>query len=120
MVADELDAVRARFGACETIAYADLSAKMVLVTNSKTPMRREELDRLCGEAAVAFGAVEGSGLSFQHADVALIGTAGATKIFIRDQQEPNDLLCCVCAAGFDVAPFIPEARDCLRRISGED
>ena len=43
-LSDELDSLRASFAACETIAFADLSSRMVLMTSSERKLRQEALD----------------------------------------------------------------------------
>ena len=40
MVVDALDALQKKFAGCETVAFADLSTQMILVTNSDTQYLR--------------------------------------------------------------------------------
>lgn len=118
MVVDDLDALQNKFSGCEALAFADLSTQMILVTNSDTNLRREKLDRLCAEAALALGAKSGPAIGDTPSDAAFIATRDQLRIFLRAPNEPSDVLCCVCKPDVDVASFLSDARPCLERISG--
>ena len=117
MVVDALDALHNKFAGCETVAFADLSTQMILVTNSDTQYRRETLDMLCAEAALALGTRNKPMLGDQAGDAAFVATRNQLRIFLRASQEPSDVLCCVCAPDIDVAGFLSDARPCLEMIS---
>ncbi|WP_439154385.1 hypothetical protein [Yoonia sp.] len=117
MVVDDLDALQDQFAGCETIAFADLSTQMVLVTNSQTQFRRETLDMLCAEAALALGHTDKPTLGDQAGDAAFVATKSQLRIFLRAQAEPSDVLCCVCAPDIDVPGFLSAALPCLEKIS---
>lgn len=117
MVVDELDALQHKFAGCDTVAFADLSTQMVLVTNSETPFRRETLDMLCAEAGLALGGQNTPMLGDQTSDTAFVATGNQLRIFLRAQAEPTDVLCCVCAPDLDVTAFLNDARACLEKIS---
>lgn len=119
MVSDELDALQARFPACETLAYADLTTGMILVTNSNTPLERNALNRLCAEAAAVLGGSGASPMGSMAAETALVSGQDGVRFFVRAPDLPNDALLCVGQAGLDIAAFAPEAKACLKRI-GED
>lgn len=120
MVSDELDALQARFPACETLAYADLTTGMILVTNSNTPLERNALNRLCAEASAVLGAATAPSLGNSAAESAVVSGQDGVRLFVRAPVLPNDVLLCVGTAGLDLAAFAPEAQACLQRISEDD
>lgn len=107
MVQEVLDAVCETFDSCETLAYADLSTRLVLATNSETDQRRDALNALCAQAEVV---LEGGNIS-------VIATASGFRLFLRDHSEPMDGLICLCGLQTDMAKFIPVAQQCLSEIS---
>ena len=107
MVQEALNALCDKFDGCETLAYADLSTRMVLVTNSKTPESQDTLNALCQEAD----------LLLKSGDCAISGSAGQMHLFVRATKEPSDALCCKCTAGTDFAGLIPALQSCLDSIS---
>ena len=117
MVAEVLDKLHDRYPGCETLAFADLSTKMVLITNSTTTFRREGLDSLCSEAALAFGTGGAPTIGENDAMTAFVATRDQLRIYIRDAREPNDALCCVCSHDVAVDSFLNDARACLQEIS---
>ncbi|WP_461306823.1 hypothetical protein [Albidovulum sp.] len=120
MISDDLDALQARFPACGTLAYADVSTGTVLVTNSATPLERHGLNQIGAEAALLFRADGEPLLGMAPARLALVSTQDAIRIFLRSDSEPNDGLLCVGEPGLDLARFLPEARACLARIGEQD
>lgn len=118
MASDELDALNGKFPGCETLAFADLATKMVLVTNSSNTRSREALDRLCAEAALTLGSPAAPPLGDSTCNTALTASRDAISIFLRADHEPSDVLCCVCSPGLDVQAFLAAAGPCLQRISG--
>lgn len=117
MVVDDLDALQNKFDGCETIAFADLSTQMILVTNSSTEYRRETLDQLCAEAALTLGGRNKPMLGDQSGNAAFVTTKSQLRIFLRASQEPSDVLCCVCAPDTEIDAFLADARACLEKIS---
>lgn len=118
MVSDELDALQSRFPDCETLAYADLTTGMVLVTNRATPLERHGLNRLCADAALVLGAAETAPpFGTSPATSAVVSDQDGVSLFLRAEGQPGDALLCVGRGGLDLATFIPEARACLQRIS---
>ena len=120
MVSDDLDALHSKFPACETLAFADLSTNMILVTNTDSPHQREALDTLCAEAALTLGPAGSPAIGESPSDAAFIATKDQIKIFLRAETEPSDVLCCICAPDLDIPAFLSEARPCLHKISGGD
>ena len=118
MVVDELDALRERYEDCTALAFADLSTKMILVADSGSNLRREALDALCAEAALLLGANGKPALADKSSDLASVVTSGQLRVFLRAEQEPNDVLCCVCGPMMDSDAFVADALACLNVISG--
>ncbi len=117
MVVDELDALQDRFDGCETLAFADLSTQMILVTNSATTYRREGLDILCAEAALTLGAGKQLPFGDTPGTAAFVASKDQLRIYLRASQEPTDVLCCVCDTDLDVDAFLQDALPCLDKIS---
>ncbi|MBM7067981.1 hypothetical protein [Actibacterium sp. 188UL27-1] len=118
-VSDELDSLRSAFPDCQTVAFADLSSRMILKTSSAQKTPQELMDRLCEEAVSIFGDI-GSNLSLSDdtdAAQAVVFTSTSLKIFLRGAQEPADILCCVCSPSIDVDSFLRHAQPALDRIS---
>lgn len=120
MVVDELDALREKYEGCTALAFADLSTKMILVTDSGSNLRREALDVLCAEAALLLGANGEPALADQPCDKAFVATTSQLRVFLRAEQEPNDVLCCICGPKMDADAFVADAFACLDRISSND
>lgn len=117
MVADELDALKGRFPACETLAFADLATSMVLVTNRDTPHERFALDQLCAEGSLLLAASDAPRLGAGAARSAVVSAQDQFRLFLRANAEPNDALCCICRSDLDLETFMSEASACLQRIS---
>jgi len=83
MVSDDLDALHSKFPACETLAFADLSTKMILVTNTDSPHQRETLDTLCAEAALTLGPADTPAIGDSPSDAAFIATRDHPPSFLR-------------------------------------
>ncbi len=117
MVADALDALQNDFEGCETIAFADLSTQMILITNTGTSHRRETLDSLCAEAALTLGTSKKIAVGTAPSSTAIVAEPEQLRVFLRADKEPSDVLCCVFRPGLDIATFLPAARACLEQIS---
>ncbi len=118
MVLEELDRLKSQFAGCETLAFADLSTKMILVTNSDANLPREALDKLCAEATVVLGKSGKPSLGDTDAETAYVSSGGQLRVFMRAPDEPDDVLCCICASSIDIAGFLADARPSLAQISG--
>ena len=118
MVADRLDALCADFGDCSAVAYADLSIGMVLVTNTSAKLSREMLDGLCAEAGLSLGTDGKANIGSQPATMGFTASPTGSKVFVRAEAEPNDILFCLCSSDIDMAAFMPAAKLCLDEISG--
>ncbi len=119
MVAEILDALADGFAGCETVAYADLSTSMVLVTNSGAEQSREELNALCTEAEVTLGQEDAAPVGPGTCYKAVSFSGGMTRVFLRSAKVPDDILCCICQPGIDVAAFLDAAEACLNELVGD-
>lgn len=117
MAIEDLDALHDKFPQCETIAFADLSTDMILITNSAAPQAREALDALCADAAKSLGKPGSPNFGDGESDTALIATRDQLTIFLRADGEPTEVLCCVCKPDLDVPAFLSVARPTLQKIS---
>lgn len=117
MVVDELDALQEKFVECDTIAFADLSTQMILVTNSATSLPREGLDNLCAEAALTIGTRRQQFLGTAPSTSAVVVSRGQLRIFLRATTEPTDIICCVSTPDLDVDAFIADAQPLLEKLS---
>ena len=120
MVVDELDKLVEAYEGCNTVAFADLSTRMVLVTNSMSTMPREAIDRVCVQAAVTLGGDGKTPVGETPATLALVADKSSVHLFLRATDEPNDVLCCVCSTNVDVEGLMAQAKECLSRISTND
>ena len=119
MVVSELDSLREDFEGCNMLAFADLSTQMILVTDSKTNLPREALDALCAEAALLLGDGKSPDMGTALRGRAVTTNGKEIRVFLRADNEPSDVLCCVCAATLDLGAFLDDAQTCLHRISGD-
>jgi hypothetical protein len=117
MVVDELDKLRKSSTSCQTIAFADLSTQMILVTDTLSTLPREALDKLCKQAASLLGANGKVALGARPSRMALVANDTSVRLFLRASDEPNDVLCCVCTPSVDLDKFVADATGCLNRIS---
>ncbi len=117
MVVHELDALRDRFEGCHTLAFADLSTQMILVTDSASNLPREALDALCADAALMLSANGKPVIGAHPSTAAAMATKNALRFFVRADQEPNDVLCCICEPTVDAGQFLADARVSVDRIS---
>lgn len=117
MVVNELDTLRETNRGCQTLAFADLSTQMILVTDTESNLPREALDALCSQAAFMLGAKGKIAIGAKPGTTAVLANKSSVHVFLRALDEPNDVLCCVCAPNVDVGKFVANATECLNRIS---
>lgn len=119
MVVEELDALRDGYGGCEVVAFADLSTQMILIADTQSNLPREDLDRLCAEAATSLGSSNKCALGEVPNRAAIVANGKAMRVFLRASTEPNDVLCCICQPELDLNRFLSDARERLDRISSD-
>ncbi len=107
MVQKALNAVCDAFQGCDTLAYADLSTKLVLATNDASQQTRDALNELGSEAAIILS----------EGNIGVVGTSEGFRLFLRDPDEPTEALICLCALDTDVEALVPEAQKCLAELA---
>lgn len=117
MVVDALDDLLSKCAECRTIAFADLSTQMILVTDTASTLPREALDRLSKQAAEALGLNGRTVLGEKPGQAAVLADKSAVHVFLRASDEPDDVLCCVCTPDVNLDRFLADATDCVNRIS---
>lgn len=117
MAAEQLDSLQSRFTECRIVAFADISTRMILVTNTGAQADRMALDNLCSEASMLLNFDTGSSGESKALNLAIRRTQRETVVFLRSDAEPNDALISVCAPTVDIGKFIPEALVCLGKIA---
>lgn len=115
MPADRLDRLKQEFPDCTLAALANLSAELVLRTDSAAAHPRETLDAICVQSAQTLGLPD-SGAGDDPSPQAIVATAKETRVLLRDTEDPDTALICICAPGINVARFLPQARLCLQDI----
>lgn len=110
MVQDALNAVCEDIDGCESIAFVDLSTRMVLVSNASTPESQDTLNMLCTEAVMLL----------DTGQVAMAAGSDQLHLFLRSSAEPADALCCICTPDTDFRALVPAAQACLASISGDN
>lgn len=119
-VAEELQKLRQSEAGCRLVAFADIDAQLVLVSDSAETARRETLDSLCASATRIFEASQtGTGDVLTGADTAVEVAGSEMQIFLRNTADPTDVICCICAADTDAVQFITTARQALNDIASE-
>jgi hypothetical protein len=118
MVVNELDTLREASSGCDAIAFADLSTRMILVTDTQSNLPREALDALCLQASSVLGVSGKIALGAHPSRVALLAEKSTVRLFLRAANEPDDVLCCVCTPNIDIDKLVEDATACLNRISG--
>ena len=117
MATEDLDTLQSQFPECETLAFADLSTDMILVTNTNAPLQREALNALCADAAKSLGKPGSPNFGDGQSNTAMVATRDKLTIFLRADGEPADVLCCVCQPTINVSAFLGAARPTLQKIS---
>lgn len=118
-VSDSLSAVVSAFPQARAVAFADLSASMILASQGKADVTQEHLDRLCKQARASFDdplfslSVE----AFGEPRGALVLGPDGVRVFLRSESEPADALCCICDHGIDLAGFVAKLRETLDQIT---
>ena len=115
MPSEDLDLLQRQFPDCTTLAFADIGAGMVLVTNSDAALEQHALNRLCAEAAATLAAQ--GGLSPQ---AAMICAADEIRVILRADKHPDDVLICICSPSLDLPAFRAAAQATLGRLAAAD
>ncbi len=110
MTPTALNAFRRKVTDCELAIYVDLDSRTVLSSDGALHFPQEYLDALCRCAADLFDAApKGEG----QVDHVLFMSPTGSRSFFRNLAEPNEALCCMCAAEVAVETLIENARAAL-------
>jgi hypothetical protein len=118
-VNESLGAVIKAFPQVRVVAFADLSASMILASQGRTDVTQEHLDRLCQHARASFDdpmfalSVE----AFGEPRAAVVMGSDSLRVFLRSEHEAADALCCICDHGIDLAGFVARIRGTLEQIT---
>lgn len=118
-VNETLGAVITAHPQARVVAFADLSASMILASQGRDDITQEHLDRLCLQARASFDdplfslSVE----AFGEPHGAVVMGADGIRVFLRSESEPADALCCICDHGIDLAAFVAKIRVTLESIT---
>lgn len=114
MTPSALNAFRSTLADCELAVYVDLGSRTVLSSDGALHYPQEYLDVLCACAADLFDAAPKGEEPVEHV---LFASPTGSRGFFRNPAEPNEALCCICAAEVGVDTLVENARAAL---SGED
>jgi hypothetical protein len=118
-VTESLGAVVKAFPQARLVAFADLSAKMILSSAGPQRPTQEHLNQLCNQARASFDdplfslSVE----AFGEPHAAVVLGPETLRLFLRSESEPADALCCICDHGIDLAAFVAKIRETLEGIT---
>lgn len=111
---------------CRSLAYVDLSARLVLFSDSDLPAPPQEaLDALCLRAArllsgpIAAAAGQALALDAPPGE-ALALQGGRIELFLRAPDAPDEALCCVLDGTADPEDALPALRAGIGDILPED
>ena len=119
-VIDGLAALVKVYPQARLVAFADLSANMILASQGPQLVTQEHLELLCMQARSSFDdplfslTVE----AFGEPHTAILLGDDEVKVFMRSEAEPADALCCICRNGIDLGGFVEKLRETLASISG--
>lgn len=119
-----LDDLRGQFPACSSIAYADLSAGMILAVSSDSDVPQETWDDLCATAVeLLTGSVadQVSGLLSAGGGVcqAIISQDQELGVFVKSGANDEDAFACICAPDIGVQGFVASAHAQLDQIAAD-
>ncbi|KAB2886447.1 MAG: hypothetical protein F9K34_02255 [Albidovulum sp.] len=114
MTPSALNAFRRKLTDCELAVYVDLESRTVLSSDGALHFPQEYLDALCACAADLLASGPKREGPVEH--VLFLSPTGS-RMFFRNLAEPNEALCCICAAEVAVGTLIDTARAAL---AGED
>lgn len=130
---EQLDAAREAVPGCSVVAFADLSAGLVLCVSASRRPPQELLDQLCAMAvdlldgAAAKSALRALGpegeedpATVAKVDCAIALPAGRSCLFIRSATDPVEALCCLGTAAMDTASAEAALRQALAGIEAQE
>lgn len=119
MSSDVLKSLTEAHPGCRTVVFADLSTRMVLVSESRRPLHREALQALALRGRALLTAVDSDPIDPETAcDAAFAVHADELAVFLRVPGAPGDALCCLCDPDIALDAFVADARGCLDALAG--
>jgi len=117
-IADQLDDIHRDFPDCDVVAFADISARLVLCTNAANARPQEWLDRLCEAAAATLDGPlsQALGQGGEKVNEGVVLTEEAAFAFVRSPVAPEEALCCSCAPGIEIGALLARASAELSRL----
>lgn len=126
-VSDTLDTLRAQFEGCALVAYADLSANMVLATSADQTMMQEHWDGLCEMAHDVLRGSDAPQLLLclgrvppENLARAIVANPSECNVFLTAPQAPDFALCAVGKANLAVDAFYAAAQPILNELVQDD
>jgi hypothetical protein len=111
MTPHDLKSFRTHVANCDLAVYADIGSLTVLSSDGSLRFPQEYLDALCACAADLFDAAPGdTGMQVDH--IIFLSPTGS-RFFVRDMSQPDEILCCICAAEIDCGHFLEAAQAAL-------
>lgn len=118
-ISESLGAVIKAYPQAIVVAFADLSASMILASQGRDDVTQEHLDRLCKQARSSFDdplfslSVE----AFDEPHAAVVMGPENVRVFLRSEAEPADAICCICDHSIDLGGFVAKLRETLDQIT---
>lgn len=116
---DLLDTLRSGVPGCQMVAFADLSAGLVLSVSAGRKRPQEELDALCSAASDMLDGAQAQSAARALAgpvDLAVALQPGRTMAVLRSPADPVEALVCVGTPGMNPAEALAGARRALAAI----
>ncbi len=118
-IAARLEQLRNPFRACRTVILADLSAALVLGTNSANTFPQEQLDRLGVIAGrLLNNPALASGLVSSPINTVLVMDGDTMQIFVTHSADSDVAICCTSSLALDTLEFTAAAQALLAEING--
>lgn len=118
-VGAELERMRGALRLTSVVAFADLTAKMVLRSSTQAKMPQEELDALCAEAGAVFASpvLKASDEKPEEFEDCILISGKSVSVFLRSRAEPGDALIFRCDRNVDLHGLLADGRETLEKIS---
>ena len=116
-VEERMRSLRTQFPECTLMAFADLSAWMILSVIADTSRMQEEISGLCSTANDVLSCTASGSLcslitngTDTNAFEAILIEHEEVGVFLRSTVKQNDAFCCVCSAQISLSHFLPAVR----------
>jgi hypothetical protein len=118
-MSDRLDSLRASVTGCQTVAFADLSAELVLSVSAVRRQPQEDLDALCAlvsDLLDGTAARSAARVLAGPVDLVVALAPGQSLAVLRSAADPVEALACVGTEAMDPAEMVAAARRTLAGI----